>query len=355
MTYKKNCYMEKNKSTKDFITSKTFRDIADLVYSETVSLEEFDRLDNQNLTIVSTTNTKDHKSITYKKNIFDLHDNDIIFSNTDLIEDLFFHLKKISNLKNITLISSESDKPVNKKLFNKKPDFVERWFSTNILYEDSSLISIPLGLANSYSKKNINKQNLENIEFLKFDKQKQFKMLINFRVNTNFSERRKIYDKFKNFDWVVVDSPENTIENYIQKIKENDLVMCPWGNGIDTHRVFETLYLGAVPVIKYHPTYKYLDDLPAILVKDLRKVDFKILNQSMKKLSQKEFNMEKLTSSWWENLIRNENEKIFKIRIYESKSENKELEIKYKNKLKFKSKEKKIKYFIRRFRKFLNI
>jgi len=347
--------MNKKNREKDLITSKSFRDIADLIYSETITMSEFEQLDKNNLIVVSTTNTSDHKSVTYKRRQFEIHENDIIFSNTELIDDLFFHLKKVSNVNNITLITSESDDPISKNLYLKKPDSIKKWFSTNIAYNDENLFPIPLGLANSYSKKNINKEDLKNSIAFDFSEDKSLKMLINFRVNTNFSERRKIYEKYKGIDWVDIDNPDNNIDEYIAKIKKNDLVLCPWGNGIDTHRIFETLYLGSIPVTKYHPTYEYLKELPVIFIDNMLKINFEELNIKYEDIRKSHLNLEKLNPEWWRNLINNNEERVYIVTLEENQAETSMLHKKYTNKLKKRSRVKKLKYFLRRFRKFFKL
>ena len=51
-------------------------------------------------------------------------------------------------------------------------------------------------------------------------------------------------------------------------MNEYKFVACPRGNGIDTHRFWETLYRGSVPIViasKWSNSLKYLD-LPLIEV-----------------------------------------------------------------------------------------
>jgi hypothetical protein len=38
-------------------------------------------------------------------------------------------------------------------------------------------------------------------------------------------------------------------KRYLSEIRETGLVLCPAGNGPDTHRLYETLYMGAIPVV----------------------------------------------------------------------------------------------------------
>ena len=40
-----------------------------------------------------------------------------------------------------------------------------------------------------------------------------------------------------------------SFEVYIDELKNSRFVVCPRGNGIDTHRLWETIYLGSIPVI----------------------------------------------------------------------------------------------------------
>jgi hypothetical protein len=47
-------------------------------------------------------------------------------------------------------------------------------------------------------------------------------------------------------------------------------VACPRGNGLDTHRVWEALYLGAVPVLERSPLDPLYSDLPVLLVDSLK-------------------------------------------------------------------------------------
>ena len=48
------------------------------------------------------------------------------------------------------------------------------------------------------------------------------------------------------------------------------------GNGFDTHRIWETLYSGSIPIVKRHYAFEYLDNLPVLYIdnyKDLYGLD----------------------------------------------------------------------------------
>lgn len=46
--------------------------------------------------------------------------------------------------------------------------------------------------------------------------------------------------------------------DFLSKSRSHDMVLCPEGNGFDTHRFWETLYMGGVPVVVKNP---YLNPL----------------------------------------------------------------------------------------------
>ena len=48
-------------------------------------------------------------------------------------------------------------------------------------------------------------------------------------------------------------------EEYIRNLFTHRFCLCPRGNGIDTHRVWEALYCGCIPIIKPYSVYRKLD------------------------------------------------------------------------------------------------
>ena len=48
-------------------------------------------------------------------------------------------------------------------------------------------------------------------------------------------------------------------EEYIRNLFTHRFCLCPRGNGIDTHRIWEALYCGCIPIIKSYGTHLWLD------------------------------------------------------------------------------------------------
>ena len=66
-----------------------------------------------------------------------------------------------------------------------------------------------------------------------------------------------------NGPWMLCSSPES-FERYYGDILDSLYVACPAGNGIDTYRFWETLYLGRIPVVLHNCVTDAFDRLPVL-------------------------------------------------------------------------------------------
>jgi hypothetical protein len=81
----------------------------------------------------------------------------------------------------------------------------------------------------------------------------------------------------------------------------NSFVVCPEGNGIDTHRLWETLYMGGVPIVSSNSYMNGLyRRLPVVVLDDwrqLNEVDF--LERAWLEVQDKEWDSDVLMQSFW--------------------------------------------------------
>jgi len=230
---------------------------------------------------------------------FELDDYNIVFCKIDYILQLFDLLKDECEIKNVKLITHESDYEVNDYLFSLKPKCFSKWYAVNVNYDHKDLIPIPLGLANDYANTALKYKDLKKEGIPK-------KLLyINHRSSTFPQSRSWIYEYFKTNEWCTVDDPNLSLEEYKNQLDNHKFILCPRGNGIDTHRLWESLYHGIIPIVENEIHYKCLKDLPAIIVNSFTEITEDFLLNKLNEFSEKQFNIEKLKVSWWINLIRN--------------------------------------------------
>ena len=109
---------------------------------------------------------------------------------------------------------------------------------------------------------------------------------------------------YKNEQWSYYEKNTLTLENYSKNLKEYKFVLCPQGNGIDTHRIWEALYSGAIPVIQKHISHKNLEGLPILFLDDLRNISSEKLTTYLEKINYEDLDFNKLTCSYWLNIMK---------------------------------------------------
>ena len=281
------------------LSSFNFARNSDLVYSEMISKDNFKNINKNDLTIIYQT----ENMVFYKRQKFEIKENDVIFCNTHFITSLFEQLRTVMEIKNIKLITHQTDIPITKKIFNIKPECISEWYSININTTQRNLIPIPLGVSNDYSPKNPKYSEFNQIK----KTEKKNRIYINFQINTNRLERFKLYNLFKHNDFFLIEEPNKSMTHYLQSLNENLFTLCPWGNGYDTHRFWESIYTGSIPITKRHETYNSASLLPNIQVDDYKQINFKKINNMYEAFSGNIYNYDKLSVDWWMSKIR-ENE-----------------------------------------------
>lgn len=131
---------------------------------------------------------------------------------------------------------------------------------------------------------------------------------INFDISTYPIEREFVFKKFSSQSWVKLGNMEKTIDGrkkFLREIKSSKFVFCPRGNGIDTHRLWETLYMGSIPIVKYELTHHLFTDLPILFINDWNEITEDYLNKKYDEYTNKTWNLDKLKMSYWETFIKN--------------------------------------------------
>ena len=106
---------------------------------------------------------------------------------------------------------------------------------------------------------------------------------------------------FSQFKWAKILNKKNEIVEYENDLRISNFVLCPQGNGIDTHRVWETLYCGSIPIIEYHTGFNQFKNLPIMFVDDFYKVSKKSLENFLDNLQVK--NLDMMDFSYWNKEI----------------------------------------------------
>jgi len=166
-------------------------------------------------------------------------------------------------LVKVTVVISNSDEEFTNSLYRQLEPYATQVYAINSSAKGA--MQIPIGFRDdAYTP---HKDLTDILSDPSKSAEKTTLCLVNFLVETNGGERQRALDRFAGESWATVDksylnyglqkATVFTIPETIQKrleyyatLKKTKFVVCPPGRGTDTHRVYETLFFGGIPIIK---------------------------------------------------------------------------------------------------------
>lgn len=177
------------------------------------------------------------------------------------------------------------------------------WWTVN--KQSPRVLAFPLGITNytNESPEHLIYGNLDIMMEVMY-KPKNLKNLVymNFNIQTFISERQHVWDLFKDYDWVTKEESINSLEarkNFLEQIRNHTFTLCPRGNGIDTHRLWETLYMGGIPIVREDIAMDDFKDLPILFVRDWDQITPDFLRNQESIIQHKVCNLYKLKVDYW--------------------------------------------------------
>ena len=265
-------------------------------------------------------------------NFNNLKDNDVLFIKTDA---LYNFSQIIDNINcRFILVSGSSDYIIPNHLFNNIDDFIRlvennkiiHWFVENCVYNHSKISNIPIGLDYHtlygnhcmYWGRNCSPIEQENDLINIKNKVKPFYDRLH-KCYTTFNhhiigEEHCVIDRFK-YDRIdaMKKIPKELIYFEPNLIPRNEtwqnqteyaFVVSPHGNGLDTHRTWEALVLGCIPVVRKSGLDELYEDLPVLILSDWSELTQELLDRTIEEFKDRSFNYDKLTLKYWMDKVR---------------------------------------------------
>lgn len=246
----------------------------------------------------------------FKPSAFDLsfdttiEDDDVWFVKRDFLEEFFECLPRSS--PNITIVTQHSDYELDSRIMNRKPECVRCIFGPNNTSIRADSVPIPLGLGPPFGH---GAPLAKDIKQLETNTSRSKLLYVNFRPHTFPSERLPLFNRFvtERYEWATIGNVDSTcqqFDEYLSDLSSHKFSLCPRGNGIDTHRLWESLYARTVPVVKYHPAHRLFRDLPILFVDDWSVVTEDFLNAEYERMALRKWDYSMLSASWWGKELR---------------------------------------------------
>jgi len=206
-------------------------------------------------------------------------------------------------------ITGHSDYGITQTMHETYSKYTTQWFTINKEFNHPNLHSLPLGITNDCNDTHVHPilGNLDAmIEVMNMPREIKNTVYMNFSINTYPAERSLVFNLFKDKSWVTQEPFVLTYKGrkmFLQNIRNHRFVLCPRGNGVDTHRFWETLYMGSIPITVRHIAMEEFQDLPVCWINSWDEVTEPFLEAEYKRISEGLWNMEKLKFSYWRNKI----------------------------------------------------
>ena len=202
------------------------------------------------------------------------------------------------------IATSKSDITKIKLLYPKKI------FGTNLWNYKNYSESIPLGLTNFCDDSPLhliygNNDHLRKATLAQpFNSNFDGSIYVNFSVHTNVSTRSQVLEVLKgcaNAEYGDFDPTEQGRIGYLKSMRQSNFTICPEGNGVDTHRLWETIYMGGIPILRRNNFLpKVLNQLPVIQIDNWESIlDRKFLESEWNRIQSTIFDLQSIRASFW--------------------------------------------------------
>ena len=237
----------------------------------------------------------------------------VFFCKTDYIQEDFQTISKLNT--KVILITGNSDYSITDELVELAPKNISKWYCQNAISNNDIIYPLPLGLENKYEpfrqnhgiayvERMIQKENI--ITSLRTNKPEKF-IYANYNIQTNYVHRSQLTNFINNISYITLEKSNLNLNDFFNHLSNHKMVLCPIGNGIDTHRLWETLYCNRIPIIIKMGNYKLYDlykRLPIIILNNYEELkNQQYIYNLYEKIVSNHYNLELLKSSYWINLI----------------------------------------------------
>lgn len=226
-------------------------------------------------------------------------DRNIFFVKTDYIKE--FKNNYLPYIKyNFILITHDADAPVDEQCLPILDNpFLKKWFGMNCHIIHDKLQPIPIGIANECWPHG-DKPAL--LDAANSSTEKQGVIYSNFDQGTNTNQREGVNNILKTLPGLYVETSKKKYKDYLKVLSSYKFVISPPGNSVDCHRIWESIYVGTIPIVLKSIPMVYFKDCPILFIdkwEDLYNID---MESKYSDLQQK--NKFKSTFSFYRDLIK---------------------------------------------------
>ena len=263
-TFFRHVTAERN-SSYPFVSGDTFRALADHIFDETTEVTKWpDRM-------------------------WEIGQGDIVFvqSEKKMLQQFFLNstFNRISHPFILVTHNSDASVPPQEYKWVLNDRRILAWFTQNPSMTHERLFPVPIGVANArWPHGNVTVFRRAFYTYRKPFDQRTTVLYVNVQVETNKDVRSRALKWALNLHGVKQNKIVS-VETYLQELGNAKFVLSPPGNGLDCHRTWEALLMGAVPIVLrsyldplfLNQTVLVVDDWNQLSMNYLQSLDYKLV------------------------------------------------------------------------------
>lgn len=204
------------------------------------------------------------------------------------------------------LLTSGGDTPITDAVAKHIPPNLVAWHGVNIWTDDPRFHALPLGIPSDATY-----GDFETIRTYQ-NRPKTKSLFVSFCVGNNPKERIPAFNAATHIPGASGKCFEHNEhkamphDEFIREMAKHEFVLSPPGaQDSDTHRTWEALYLGCIPICKRGGPLRTFTDFPIMFVDDWREVTVENMNKARKELRHKWRNARKmLRLTYWMDRVK---------------------------------------------------
>ena len=155
---------------------------------------------------------------------------------------------------------------------------LQKWYAQNLAYKHPKIHVLPIGMANDQWSHGDVSFFRNNTQILDIHKHKTNKVYFHFNVHTNYTKRMDCFTKLQG---KIPEQPAFAPFEYLSHLSTYEFCICPEGNGFDTHRLWEALYVKCIPIVLRNTHIELLIsqlEIPMVVLDDCNDFDINALH-----------------------------------------------------------------------------
>lgn len=201
-----------------------------------------------------------------------IEEDQFIFLNLDLFWEFLNILVRNPPTNKFTLVTHNSDLTFTDGHYEFIEKYVNRVYAINNVCKRSNVITIPLGFRD-YPWDTMDVLSKINL----FEKEdKEILCYMNFKIDTNRDKRQQCWDTLIIREWVTARS-DLSLEDFYCEMNRSKYVISPPGTGLDCHRVYESIYFNAIPILLMSQMDDFFKKLPVLIISDYNQLTKEML------------------------------------------------------------------------------